>query len=197
MELILYSISMVCLWILFSAIVLNFYFAQKNNIVKEKKSIVDTGSMLAFFLANVVLVYLGIGAVFFGSEADLLIMGFGTALVVFGTAVNIAGRLVLKQNWGNQIEIHENHTLVQTGVYRHIRHPLYASTILMMYGFALLFSNWVVFLLNTAVFIPFMMYRAKQEDVVLAAAFPGIFPTYQSQTGLFVPRLKKETKTHD
>lgn len=194
MELILYAVSTICLWILFSAIVLNFYFSSKSNVVKEKKSVVETGSMTAFFLLNVILVYLKIGAISFNGPWDLFLLSLGTAMIVSGTTVNIAGRLSLRQNWGNQIKIYKDHTLVESGVYRYIRHPLYASTILMMYGFSLLFINWVVFGLNTIVFIPFMIYRAKQEDIMLALAFPDTFQKYQSKTGLFLPKLKKEAK---
>jgi len=197
MELMLYAISTGCLWILSSAIALNFYFSKKGNVVKEKKSIVETGSMMVFFLANVILVYLQVGTVSFGNHLNLFIMLLGTILIVFGTAVNIAGRLSLKENWGNQIKIYENHTLVESGVYRFVRHPLYASTILMLYGFALLFSNWAVFVLNTLIFIPFMVYRAKQEDAMLAVTFPDLFHEYQIKTGLFLPKFRKEEKNHD
>lgn len=189
-----YIVSTVCLWILLSAIALNFYFSKKNLVVKEKKSVVETGSMLAFFVINVLLVYLKIGTWKVDSGVETVIALFGMVLILAGTAVNIAGRLALKENWGNQIRIYAHHTLVESGVYRHIRHPLYASTILMMYGFSFLFTNPLVFILNSVVFIPFMIYRAKQEDTLLAIAFPDAFDKYRSTTGLFIPKIIKEVK---
>lgn len=194
MFLFLYILSTVCLWVLLSAIALNFYFSKNNSVVKEKKSIVETGSMLAFFIVNVLVVYLKIGSLNSNPKAEMVMAVFGTLLIVVGTVVNIAGRLSLKENWGNQIRIYEHHTLVESGVYHYIRHPLYASTILMMYGFSFLFANPVVFFVNTVIFMPFMVYRAKQEDVLLTVTFPETFPAYKSKTGLFVPKIKKEAK---
>ena len=194
MVLIPYIISTFCLWILLSAIALNFYFSKKNAVVKEKKSIVETGSMLAFFMVTVLLVYLKIGALELNEKVDFALAVLGTTLIVAGTGINVAGRLALKENWGNQIRIYEHHTLVESGVYRYIRHPLYSSTILMMYGFSFLFTNPIVFLLNTIIFLPFMVYRAKQEDAMLAIVFPDTFSKYKSKTGLFIPKLKKEAE---
>jgi len=194
MVLIPYIISTFCLWILLSAIALNFYFSKKNAVVKEKKSIVETGSMLAFFMVTVLLVYLKIGALELNEKVDFALAVLGTILIVAGTGINVAGRLALKENWGNQIRIYEHHTLVESGVYRYIRHPLYSSTILMMYGFSFLFTNPIVFLLNTIIFFPFMVYRAKQEDAMLAIVFPDTFSKYKSKTGLFIPKLKKEAE---
>jgi len=191
---ILYVISTICLWLLLSAIAINFYFSKKNAVVKEKKSIVETGSMLAFFIVNVLLVYLKIGALVLSENADIVLAVLGTIFIVAGTIVNVAGRLALKENWANQIRIYAYHTLVESGVYKYIRHPLYASTIMMMYGFSFLFANPIVFMLNTIIFIPFMVYRAKQEDSMLAITFPEAFTEYKSKTGLFIPKFKKEAK---
>jgi protein-S-isoprenylcysteine O-methyltransferase Ste14 len=186
-----YIISTICLWVLLSAVTLNFFFSKNKIIVKEKKSVVETGSMLAFFIFNVLVVYLKVGALNLGDKATIIMAFVGMAFIASGTIVNVAGRLALKGNWGNQIRIYEHHTLVKSGVYRCIRHPLYASTILMLYGFSLLFGNMLVFLLNTLIFIPFMVSRAKQEDVLLASAFPDTFTEYKGNTGLFFPKIIK------
>jgi len=186
-----YIISTICLWVLLSAIALNFLYSNKNAVIKERKSVVETGSMLAFFVFNVFVVYLKVGSLNLGAKATIIMAFVGTAFIVCGTIVNVAGRLSLKGNWGNQIRIYAHHTLVKSGVYRFVRHPLYASTILMLYGFSLLFGNILVFLLNTLIFIPFMVFRAKQEDVLLASAFPDTFSEYKTNTGLFFPKLIK------
>lgn len=194
---VLYAVSGVCLWILFAAIAVNFYFSRGKAAAREKKSIVETGSMLGFFALQVLLVLLRAGTVDLDSRVQLGLALAGTVLVAAGTWVNVAGRLALKQNWGNQIRIYPDHTLVQSGIYRFVRHPLYASTILMLYGFSFLFANWAVFVLNTLVFIPFMRYRAKQEERILAEVFPASYDAYRRRTGMLFPRLKKGGKNDD
>lgn len=188
---ILYIISGICLWVLLSAIVLNFYLSKAGRVKKEKKSIVETGSMLAFFIIMFLLVYKKIGFLDLTFDIAYTVAIFGTTFIVFGTVINIIGRLKLKGNWGNQIRIYENHTLTTKGIYKYIRHPLYSSTILMMYGFSFLFFNPLVFILNTIIFIPFMIYRARQEEDLLLITFKDEFLEYKSKTGLFFPKISK------
>lgn len=187
----LYITSAVCLWILLSAILMNFYFAKKGYIKKEKKSVVETGSMLGFFIAMVLLVFVNIGKLVVNDTLTLDIGIIGTFFIFIGMIVNIAGRIRLGENWGNQIKIYEKHTLTTTGIYHLIRHPLYSSTILMLYGFAFLFQNYLVFILVSLIFIPFMIYRARQEEEELFVEFKDAFVEYKSKTGLFLPKLKK------
>lgn len=187
-----YIISAVCLWILLSAIVINFYLSGNNRVKKVKKSIVETGSMLAFYILMILLVYKKIGM--FGINASKYVSAAGTVLIIIGTVINITGRINLKNNWGNQIRIYEGHTLTTTGIYKYIRHPLYASTILMLYGFSFLFFNIAVFILTTVIFIPFMIFRTKQEDKILADTFNGAFEEYKKNTGMFFPKINKHTE---
>ncbi|MHB1152554.1 MAG: methyltransferase family protein [Eubacteriales bacterium] len=189
-----YIVSAVCLWILLSAIVINFYLSKNNPVKKEKKSIVETGSMLAFYILMMLLVYKKVGIFGIDLIASMYVSAAGTILIMIGTAINITGRFTLKDNWGNQIRIYENHTLTTTGIYKHIRHPLYASTILMLYGFSFLFFNIAVFALTTVVFIPFMIFRANQEDKMLADVFNGAFEEYKKKTGMFFPKMNRHGK---
>ena len=188
-----YAISAFCLWILLSAILINFYFSQKHQVQIEKRSVVETGSMLGFFILMIALVYFKIGSLKTGINLASVLAAIGTILIASGTLINIKGRLNLKQNWGNQIKIYEDHSLIQKGIYKYIRHPLYSSTILMIYGFSLLFINYLVFIANTIIFIPFMIYRARQEDRLLSQYFKEQFDDYQTNTGLFLPKMKKRS----
>ncbi|WMJ24029.1 isoprenylcysteine carboxylmethyltransferase family protein [Paludicola sp. MB14-C6] len=185
-------ISVVCLWLLLSAITLNFMIAKKQAVKKEKKSIVETGSMFLFFVAMVLLVYLRIGTIHIKNSILIPLMFIGTFLIVVGTVINILGRFTLKMNWGNQIRIYQEHTLIKNGIYHFIRHPLYASTILMIYGFSILYANFAVFICNTLIFIPFMIYRAKQEETMLIQTFQEKYIAYQQCTGLFLPKWRRK-----
>jgi protein-S-isoprenylcysteine O-methyltransferase Ste14 len=52
-------------------------------------------------------------------------------------------------------------------------------------------------MLNTIVFIPFMYYRAKQEEKELTKTFKE-YKDYQKRVGMFLPKLiKKRVKKYD
>ena len=85
-------------------------------------------------------------------------------IYIIGVAFNLLGRFYLGHNWGNNVVIYKDHSLVNKGVYKIVRHPLYASIIWMIYSVGILCQNYMVIVLNTIIFIPAMYYRAKQEE---------------------------------
>jgi protein-S-isoprenylcysteine O-methyltransferase Ste14 len=78
--------------------------------------------------------------------------------------------------------------LVTHGVYRWLRHPLYASLVWMFTGAALLFLNPLALAANLGVFLPAMIYRGHQEEVALTGEFPA-YAEYRRHTGMLVPKL--------
>jgi protein-S-isoprenylcysteine O-methyltransferase Ste14 len=108
-------------------------------------------------------------------------------MVGVGAVINIWGRILLRNNWANHIKIYAGHTLVRRGIYRVVRHPLYASIILMLLGGSVLWQNYLSALATVVFFIPAMVYRAKQEERLLREHFPD-YAAYQQQAGMFFPK---------
>jgi protein-S-isoprenylcysteine O-methyltransferase Ste14 len=51
----------------------------------------------------------------------------GLLVVLIGVAFSIWARFMLGSNWSNRVTVKENHTLVRTGRYRIVRHPIYSG----------------------------------------------------------------------
>jgi protein-S-isoprenylcysteine O-methyltransferase Ste14 len=184
------TIVVLCAFTTLTAVLLNFLLAQRVTAVKrERRSVVATASMLGFFGGFFCLLRFGIGAV---GNLPLAVTRpaavLGLTLIVAGTIMNLLGRIALGTNWGDHIRIYRNHGLVTGGVYRRLRHPLYASLLWMFSGAALLFLNPLALAANLGVFLPAMLYRARQEENALAAEFPP-YAEYRRRTGMFLPRL--------
>lgn len=181
-----------CVAVLFTSILINFIESKHNEKVKrEKKSIVETGTMTLFFFFFYYLIRFNIG--FFPVDylhIRVFLLVVGLFLIIFGCIINVKGRLRLGSNWANHIKIYENQTLVRQGVYKLVRHPLYASIIWMFYGASIVYQNYAAFMANTLIFIPFMYYRAKQEEELLKRQF-GDYIEYQVTTGMFFPKIVK------
>jgi protein-S-isoprenylcysteine O-methyltransferase Ste14 len=169
-----------------TAVFINFQLARRSRAVRDRRnSVVETGSMLAFLVLFYLLVRLRVGVYEMPVLRHPLALA-GLLLVVLGAAVNIMGRFDLGRNWGNQVIIYEDHSLVTGGVYRIVRHPLYASLVWMFLGASVVFANWAALLATVLLFIPGMYYRAKQEENALAAHFPG-YERYRDTTGMLFP----------
>ena len=172
------------------AILIDFAeFQKRGEVKKEKKSVVETGSMLLFFFGFYAVLRTGTGRIPMEfSPLKILLMVCGALLVIAGCAVNVKGRLDLGKNWGNQIKIYGDHTFVTGGMYRFVRHPLYASLVWMFLGAGLIYQNWLALLAALFVFIPFMRYRASQEEELLTKEFTA-YAEYQRKVGMFFPKL--------
>lgn len=190
-NLIIQVIISFCVFALFLSIFIDFMlFSRSHNVQKERKSIVETGTMTLFFIVYYFILVSKVGAI--ELEVQLitqLMMVLGTAMIITGCFANIGGRFNLGSNWANQIKIYKEQTLVQKGMYRIVRHPLYASIILMFYGGCLVYRNILAFAAVNIVFIPFMYYRAKQEETLLLQRFPD-YEEYRRRTGMLFPIIR-------
>lgn len=192
-ELLLRLVAPLCGVLIFSAIALNFTRAQESGrIARERRSFVATGSMIGFFVGVYLLIHLKLGVIAtLSPNLRLMLMALGALIMLLGTGVNLLGRMRLGRNWANQATVYEAQTLVTSGVYRLVRHPLYASLIWIFYGAGLLYLNTAVLLANTLIFLPGMYYRAALEEKLLSERFPA-YDSYQRHVGALFPRLVRK-----
>jgi protein-S-isoprenylcysteine O-methyltransferase Ste14 len=172
------------------AVVVDFSeFGNKREIKKEKKSIIATGTMLLFSFLFYVLIISGIGEIA-GVPVllKMILRVTGSFLLIAGAIVNILGRIALGKNWANQVTIYKDQRFVSNGVFAIVRHPLYASLIWMFFGASFVYLNLLAFFLNIIIFIPFMHYRARQEEEFLEMEF-GAYKNYKKKVGMFFPNL--------
>jgi protein-S-isoprenylcysteine O-methyltransferase Ste14 len=81
----------------------------------------------------------------------------------------------------------EARALIRSGPYGHVRHPLYA-TYLVIYPMFLLPRISVLAVAITALGIGCEIWRARDEERVLGAAFPD-YESYAADVPRFIPRL--------
>ncbi len=81
-------------------------------------------------------------------------------------------------------------TLVTTGPYRFIRHPLYlfATICLLGIGTAIDSGAFIVFPLGACMI---MAIRVPHEEALLVEKFGDAYRKYQTRTGRFLPRLQR------
>ena len=94
----------------------------------------------------------------------------------------------LGRSWSPSMEIIEGQNLVTRGVYRRIRHPMYAAHWLWGAAQALLINNWVAGPALLVAFIPLYFYRVPREERLLLAEFGEEYRRYMKRTGRLLPR---------
>lgn len=113
----------------------------------------------------------------------------GAAMVVAGGLLAERALAHLGRNVTPTALPRSDATLVTSGPYRHVRHPLYTSGMLSLPGFALLTGSWPVAaggflaLLTLAV-------RTRREERLLVERFGDAYRTYAARTPRYLPRIR-------
>ncbi len=112
----------------------------------------------------------------------------GVFLLACALLVFWRGHADLKTNWSPTLEIRQDHTLVTGGIYRTIRHPMYASQWLWCLAQILLLQNWLAGPAGLIFFIPFYFLRVQAEERMMLDRFGDQYREYMQKTGGVLPK---------
>lgn len=111
----------------------------------------------------------------------------GVGLAALGGALLIWTFHTLGPNLTDTVVTRRVHTLVTSGPYRWIRHPLYAATAITVVGNSLTAANWFLLVAGAFVFA-MMVIRTRREEDFLLDRFGDSYRAYMARTGRFFPR---------
>jgi protein-S-isoprenylcysteine O-methyltransferase Ste14 len=113
----------------------------------------------------------------------------GIFILVCSLLIFLRAHMDLKANWSPSLELYEGHTLITNGIYRYIRHPMYASQLVWAVAQILLMQNWIAGPPSLILFIPFYLLRSRAEEQMMLERFPGPYREYKRTTGGILPKL--------
>ena len=177
--------SIYLFWIL-SEILLNRLLRSGNSDNKTS----DKNSLLLIWVTILISITIGV----FISKLIALPILSNVVLKFIGLAIIILGiifRLVAVKQLGKfftvDVTIRENHELLQTGLYKVLRHPSYTGSLLSFLGFGLSLNNWLSL---AVVFLPTlfaMINRINIEEKVLTEQFGKQYLDYIAKTKRLIP----------
>lgn len=106
------------------------------------------------------------------------------ASILFYRSHNDLGR-----NWSATLEIREEHTLISSGIYKHIRHPMYTAIWLWVICQALLLQNYLAGLCGIISFGLLYFLRVSKEEQMMEIQFGNQYVTYKKNTKRLIPKL--------
>jgi protein-S-isoprenylcysteine O-methyltransferase Ste14 len=93
----------------------------------------------------------------------------------------------LGTNWSVTLEVREAHQLVTHGIYRTVRHPMYAALFLYSVGQALAVPNWVAGPSYLVAFGLLFALRLGPEERMMREEFGADYDAYMARTKRLVP----------
>jgi protein-S-isoprenylcysteine O-methyltransferase Ste14 len=109
----------------------------------------------------------------------------GLVLAVAGIAFAIWARVHLGSNWSARVTVKEEHSLVRTGPYRYVAHPIYSGIILGLLGTAVIFGLWSA-LVATGFFLAAFIIKSRVEEVRMRETFSE-YAQYRAETPAIIP----------
>lgn len=108
-------------------------------------------------------------------------------LLAIGAGASIAAVLHLGPNLTPLPHPKDKATLVESGLYGVVRHPIYFGLILMALGWALYVQGWLT-LAYAALLVVFFDIKSRREEAWLMARFPA-YAAYRQRVRKLIPFL--------
>jgi protein-S-isoprenylcysteine O-methyltransferase Ste14 len=125
---------------------------------------------------------------YFGNGSPLFPFA-GLVLIVCGLFVRWLAIISLKHQFTVDISITRNHQLVTEGIYRFVRHPAYAGSLLSFFGLGLFFSNYLSLLIIILPICTAFLYRIRVEEKALLDHFGKEYINYCASTKRLIPGI--------
>ncbi|TBW27607.1 isoprenylcysteine carboxylmethyltransferase family protein [Gramella sp. KN1008] len=108
-------------------------------------------------------------------------------LVILGGLIFILALLQLKDNLSPFPSPKSNSELVQTGLYKFVRHPIYSGILIAFTGFAIFTFSGFRLIITMLLYVLFE-FKSAYEEKLLMKRF-GTYKAYRKKTGRFFPKF--------
>ncbi|UCG00945.1 MAG: isoprenylcysteine carboxylmethyltransferase family protein [Candidatus Heimdallarchaeota archaeon] len=151
--------------------------------------------ILALFLFNPIIIALSfyesklIVANYFPTWNTLPVSILGIFILMIGGCITITGRYQLKQFGEGVLNVKEDQTLITTGIFSYIRHPIYAGGIIGVFGLYLAFGSFFVLIGIWISYFVVFRHRLLFEEKMMTEAFGDEYREYMKHSKRLIPFL--------
>ena len=121
-------------------------------------------------------------------EHTNLVGTIGLSISIIGAIIACTSRYLLGNNWSLSVQRKEQHQLIQNGIYKIVRHPIYTGLLLLFIGNAIIVGDYRAIIAVLIVFISLCL-KLKKEEKLLAEVFGTEYTEYKNQTKALIPYL--------
>jgi protein-S-isoprenylcysteine O-methyltransferase Ste14 len=115
----------------------------------------------------------------------------GVPILGFGLWLIWQAHKDLDRSWSPHVEILRAQKLISEGVYRRIRHPMYAGYLLFGIGQLMILANWVAGPAFLGLFGLLYLQRVTREEKMMLAKFGEEYQRYIQNTGRLLPKFNQ------
>ena len=114
-----------------------------------------------------------------------------TGVVLFAFAIWLLWRSHhdLGRNWTPTVAMRYEPKLITNGVFKYIRHPMYAAHLIWAIAQIMILHNWIAGYSFIIVQIPFYFIRIRNEEKMMIEQFGAVYKAYMNRTYRLIPKL--------
>lgn len=113
----------------------------------------------------------------------------GLAVSLAGFALRAAAARALGSLWSVHIEIRPQHRIVETGPFRRIRHPIYASLLMDVFGGVIVLESLSALIVFSVIYVPVVFWRMLREERAMLEIFDQNYRDYAVRVPRLIPKL--------
>lgn len=165
-----------------------FYHSTKKVSASHKLRELFLAGFTGISLILPIILYLFTNTIQFADfSIHLILRLIGTIMLVLNTILLAWVHYFLGKNWSPILEIHKEQTLIISGPYKWIRHPMY--TCLFVYAIALPLhsANYLTGVIPMLSFLGIYFIRIPSEEKMMLQLFGDQYRTYLHKTKRVIP----------
>jgi protein-S-isoprenylcysteine O-methyltransferase len=108
-------------------------------------------------------------------------------VLLLGMTIRWLSILTLGRFFTVDVSVQHDHELVETGFYRHVRHPSYSGLLLAFVGLGVFFGNWLSLGVLALPITLAVLRRIRIEERALREALGAPYEEYSSRTKRLIP----------
>lgn len=186
------KIGLTVTWLL----VLTYWFISGLNAKKVKNQEPLFKRFVQYWLPLIIAVLLLGPGEWFGHswlrenfiEHTDLVGTIGLSISLTGAIIACTSRYTLGKNWSLSVQEKEDHRLVQNGIYKLVRHPIYTGLLFLFLGNVIIVGDYRGIIAILIVFISFW-FKLKKEEKLLSETFGLRYIEYKKRTKALIPYL--------
>ena len=113
----------------------------------------------------------------------------GLFFFILSSCIMILGRIQLGKFATGKLSIQDDHKLINSGLYKYIRHPIYAGSIIGSFFFLMVFNSILTAVIYMLVMFLILNQRADYEERILLQKFGNDYSKYCQKTNRYFPFL--------
>lgn len=120
-------------------------------------------------------------------EPWIIYLGF--VIFILNAILRYHAITTLGKYYNPRVAIYQEHSLITTGIYKKIRHPMYLSALLNVTAIAFIFNSWGTLVIMLFAVLPAVIYRINIEEEFLLNHLGNEYRQYLEQSKKMIPGI--------